>query len=119
MTLKFIQSRIDLAIVQCPISLTNTLEQQRLRVQLGVDSKNVQHDSRSGTIISTTDDVAIADDEDELALVVIIERSKRVDSPTERVLAFGVAWHLTKHKLVLKLRCALASELKSSQDYQA
>lgn len=73
MTLKLIQPRIDLRIIHLLAPLSNTLEQQRLRVQFRIHPNDIKHDPGRGSIVSRTDDVPIADDEDEFPFVVILE----------------------------------------------
>ena len=117
MTLELVQTGIHLAIIQRPAAFTDTLEQERFWIQLGIDSEDVQHNPGGGAVITASDDVAIADDKYELALVIVVECSQGVDGPTERVFALSIARHLTKYEFVLKLRCTLASKLQSSQDW--
>ena len=111
MALELIQSRVHLAVVQLLRAFTNRLEQQRLGVQLRVDTKDIQNDSRGCTIVTTTDDVSVTDNEDELPFVVVLESRERVDRTPKGVFTLSVTRHLAKDKLVLHFRTPLAREL--------
>jgi len=63
MTFKFIKSRVDLAIVQLFTTLSDAPEHQGLRVEGGINTENIESDAWCGTIVSTTDDIAVADEE--------------------------------------------------------
>jgi len=73
MPLKLIQPTIHLSIIQRLRPLTHTLKQQRLRIHFRIHTQNIQHDPRRRTVVPTSNDVPIADDKDELALVVVVE----------------------------------------------
>jgi hypothetical protein len=116
MPLELIKTRIDLAIIQRLRSFTHTLEQQGLHVEVGIHTENIENNPRRRPVVSATDDVTIADDENELALVVVVESSERVDSTSERVFAFGVARNLAEDELVLQFGRPLRTKLEGSQD---
>lgn len=116
MAFKLVQARIDFPVIQRLGTLTNRFEQQRLRVELRVNAENVQNNSGRRTIVTTTDDIAIANDENQLAFVIIIESSKRINRAAQRVLSFCVTRHLTQDELVLKFRVAFTTELQRSND---
>lgn len=116
MTLKLIQPRVHLSVIELLGSLPDGFKQKRLRIQLGVDSEDVEHDPRRRAVVPASNDVAVAEDEHELPLVVVLERGERVERPAERLLAFGVAGDLADDKLVLKLRRAFRRELESGED---
>ena len=63
MTFKFIESGVDLAVIQLFTALSDAPEHQRLRVERRINAKNIESDTWCGAIISTTDDVAVADEE--------------------------------------------------------
>jgi hypothetical protein len=82
-SLELVETRVDLAIIQCLGAFTDRFEQDRFRVEFRVDTKDVQHDSRSGSVITTTDYIAITNDEEQLPFVIIVEGRKRINCPTE------------------------------------
>lgn len=63
MTFKFIKSGVNLAVIQLFTTLTDASEHQRLRVERGVNTEDIENDPRCGAIVSTTDDIAVADEE--------------------------------------------------------
>ena len=63
MTFKFIKSGVDLAVIQLFTALSDAPEHQWLRVERRVNAENIESDTWCGPIISTTDDVAVADEE--------------------------------------------------------
>ena len=73
MSFEFIQTGVNLAIIQRLGTLTNRLEQQRLRVQLRIHSEDVEDDSGRGPIVAGSDDVTITNDEQQFALVIVVE----------------------------------------------
>ena len=91
MSLEFVEAGIDFAVVESLCTLADRLEEQRLWVKLRVDAQDVEDDARSCAIVATTNDVAIADDEDELALVVVLKACKRIDRASEGLLVFRIA----------------------------
>ena len=117
MALEFVEAGIYFAVVEGLCALADRLEEQRLRVELRINAQDVENDTRSRAIVATTDDVAIADDEDELALVVVLEASERVDRAPERFFALRVTRDLAQDELILQLRILLATELQRRQDY--
>lgn len=62
-TFKFVESGVDLAVIQLFTALTNTSEHQGLGVERRINSKNIEGDTWCGTIISSTDDIAVTDEE--------------------------------------------------------
>lgn len=61
-------------------SITDRLEAERLRVDRRIRTKNVEDDLRSRSVVSTSDDHSIANDEEQLPLVVVLESSERVQT---------------------------------------
>ena len=116
MSLEFVEAGINFAVVESLCALADRLEEQRLRVELRINAQDVENDTRSRAIVATTDDVAIADDEDELALVIVVQSRQRVDRTTEGLLAFGITRDLAEHELVQHLGVPLRRQLESSQD---
>lgn len=111
MTLELIESRVDLAVVERLGAFADRLEKKWFRIQLRVDAEDVQHDTGGCAIISATNDIPVADDEDQLTLVVILEGCEGVDRSSERVFTFCVTRDLTQNEFVLQFRLTLASEL--------
>ena len=116
MTFKLVETRVDFSVVELLGSLSDGLEQQRLWVQLRVDSEDVEDDSRGRSIVSTSDDVSVAENEHELPLVVVLESRERVERPSKGFLSLGVAGDLADDELVLELGSSFRGELKSGED---
>ena len=74
MTFKLVEARINLAIIELLGAFADRFEQERLGIKLWIDTKNIQNNARRSTVIPTTDDVAVTNDEQEFALVVVIKR---------------------------------------------
>lgn len=118
MSLKLVQPRVHLRIIQLFTPLSNTLEQQGFGINLGVHPEDIEHDPGCRPIITGPDDIPITDDEDELPLVIVLQHGEGVDRLLQRFLALGVAWYLADDELVEKLGLALRSELERSKDYE-
>jgi hypothetical protein len=73
MALELVQARVNHSIVELPGAFADTLEHEWFRIQARIDAQNIQHNSRSGTIITRPDIISITDDEEEFPLVVILE----------------------------------------------
>jgi len=82
MAFKLIQTGINFTIVELLGAFANRFEQQGFRIKFRVNTQNIQHDTGRSAIIPATNNVTIADDKHKLALVVIVERCKRIDRPT-------------------------------------
>jgi hypothetical protein len=115
---EFIETTVYLAVVECFGALADALEKERLGIDFGIHAEDIEGNSRCCTIVTTSNDVAVTDNEDELAFVVVVEGGKRVDRSAEGILAFRVTGNLAKYELILKLRVALSTELQCSQDYE-
>lgn len=63
-TFMLVQSRIDFGIIDLLTPIADRFEQEWFRVELWVDAENVEHDSRGGTVVACSDDVAVANDEE-------------------------------------------------------
>jgi len=94
-SLELVKSGVDLSIVELPGTFTDRLEQQGLGIEFRVDAENVQNNSRGRTIVAASNDISVANDKDQLALVIIIQCCKSVNRPPERFFPLSVAWHLT------------------------
>lgn len=116
MPLKLVQTRIHLSIIERLRALSDRFEQKWFRVQRRIHTQNIQHDPRRSAVISTSNNITVANNKDKFAFIVIVQSRERVNRAPERVLAFGVTRHLTKHKLVLQLGLAFGAELESRQD---
>lgn len=116
MSLKFIQSRVNLAIVESASTFSDRLEHQRLWVERRVNTKDIEHNTGCGAVVPASSNVPVTDEEDKLTLVVIIERCKGVDGATKRLLSFSIARYLTKNELVLKFWITLGTELEGRKD---
>jgi len=76
-----VETRVDLAHVVLPCTLTRRDEAERLWLKVGISAKNVQNNARRRTVITRTENVAVTDDESELPFIVILELRERIDSP--------------------------------------
>ena len=88
-----------------PSTLTQRYETQRLRIVVGIRTKDVQDDPRSRSVVAGADDVAITDDENQFALVVILELSNGIDGMARRSPSFRVTRNLANDELVVILWC--------------
>ena len=116
MTFELVQPRVNLPVVDLLRAFTNGLEHQGFRVQLRVDTEDVKNNTRSRTVVAASDNVTVADDEEKLPLVVVVQRGQRVDRATQGLLAFRVTRDLAEHELVQHLRIAFGRELQGGQD---
>ena len=94
-------------------------EAERFRIEVGIDSEDVENDSRRRSVVSGSDDHSVAEDDDEFPLVVVLESSQRVDGLLERILSFGVAGNLADEELVVILRRSMRSEVESSEELES
>lgn len=116
MSLKFIQTRVNLAIVESASTFSDRLEHQRLWIERRINTKDIEHNTGCGAVVPASSNVPVTDEEDKLTLVVIIERCKGVDGATKRLLSFSIARYLTENKLVLQFWVALGTELEGGKD---
>jgi len=72
---------VDLAHVVLPHTLTQRDETEHLWLEVGISAKDVQDNAQHRTVITRTENVAIADDKSELPFIVILELRERIDSP--------------------------------------
>ena len=63
MSFKLVQARVDLAIVELLRALSYRAEHQWFRIDLWVDTQNVEYNARCGSVVSASYNVAVADDE--------------------------------------------------------
>jgi len=116
MTLKLVQSRVDLTIVELLRALANRFEHQRFRISCGINAKDIENDGRCRPFITTANDVPITNDENKLPLVVTVQTSKGVNCATKRVLSFCATRNLVQYEFIQQLGEALGIELKRSKD---
>ena len=116
MTFKLVESRVDLSVVKRFGALADGLEEQWLWVKLGVNAEDIKNNTGRCAVITTSNDVSVANDKNQFPLVIIVERRERVDCTPERVLAFGVTWYLAEYEFILHFRLTLASKLQRSQN---
>lgn len=79
----FVESSVDLPHVVLLLTFSEREEAERFRIEVGIDSEDVEDDSRRGSVVSGSDDHSVAEDDDELPLVVVLESSQRVDGLLE------------------------------------
>lgn len=75
-TFKFVQTRVDFAVIDLLRTLGNRLEHERFRVEFGVDTENIEDNSRCRPIVSTANNIPVAYHEDEFAFVVVLQGSE-------------------------------------------
>ena len=76
MALKFIETGVNFTVVDLPRAFTNRLEQKGLRIKLGINTKDIKDDTRSCAIVTSTNDVSVADEEHKLSLIIVVEGGK-------------------------------------------
>jgi hypothetical protein len=108
-TLVFIETGVDLAVVELFTSLAERLARQCRWVHLWINSENVQNDLRGGTVISATNNHTVTNDEDQLSLVVILQSSERVETLAKIVLTLSVSRNHADDELVLGSRATLGT----------
>ncbi len=79
MALKLVETRVDLGIIKLLGSFGYRLEHERLRVDLGIQRRECRARYGCRSIVSATHDHTVTDEEQKLALVVILEAGERVD----------------------------------------
>ena len=88
---RLMQARVDLGHVVLLVAVADREEAERLGVDGRVGAEDVEHDLGRRAVVARTDNHAVADDHEELALVVVLELGERVDARPQRLLALGVA----------------------------
>jgi len=68
-----VETRVDLAHVVLPCTLTQRDEAERLWLEVGISAKDVQDNAWHRMVIIRTKNVAITDDESELPFIVILD----------------------------------------------
>jgi hypothetical protein len=102
MSLEFVEPGVDFAVIQLLATLADAPEHQRLGVERRVNAENVEGDAWSRAIVSAADDIAVANEEQQLAFVVVFERGEGVNCTPKRFLSFRIARYLTYNELVEK-----------------
>jgi hypothetical protein len=97
---KFVETGINLAVVQLLGAFANRFKQKWFRINLWINTENIQHNPRGGTVVPTTNDITVADDEHEFAFVIVVESGQRIDRTPQRVFTLGVAGYLTYDEFV-------------------
>jgi hypothetical protein len=115
-TFELRETTVHLAVVECFGAFACVLEKKRLGVDFGIHAGDVEGKPRRCAIATTTNDITLTDDEDELTLVIVVEGGEGVDCSGKEILAFHVTGNLAQHELMLELRIALSTELQCSQD---
>jgi hypothetical protein len=113
---KLVKTGVNLAVVKLLTAGADGLEGEGRRINLGVNSENIENNLGRGTIVTLTNDNTITNDTDELALVIVLESRQRVQSLSKGVLTLSVDGNLANNKLVLRGRASLGAELKSSKE---
>ncbi|KAI6776066.1 hypothetical protein HG530_000011 [Fusarium avenaceum] len=113
---KLVKAGVNLAVIKLLTAGANRFEGEGRRINLGVNSKNIENDLGRGTIVTLTNDDTITNNANKLALVIVLESCQRVQSVSKRVLALSVDGNLANDKFVLRGRASLGAELKSSKE---
>ena len=113
--LKLIQPRVNLSIIQRLRSLPNRLEQQRPGSSW-VSTPKIFKTIRGVVLPFPLPRILPSQKMNELPLIVVVQCSRRIGSPTKWIFAFSIKRHLTDNELVLHLWLALTSQLTGSQD---
>ncbi|TFK16673.1 hypothetical protein FA15DRAFT_412493 [Coprinopsis marcescibilis] len=108
MPITLIQPTIHLSHIMLLRLLSQTHKAQRLRVQIRIHPKNIQHNPRRRPIIPTPHNHPIANDQQRLALIIILELRQTINRPPQTPIPLRIARHLADHKLVMVVRSPLA-----------
>ena len=82
---------MHLAVVQLLGAFADRFAQKRFRINLCINSKNVQHNQRGGAVVPTTDHFTVADNAHEFAFVIVVEGNHRIDRTQQSAFTLGVA----------------------------
>lgn len=118
MPLELVETGIHLSVIDCTRAFPDRLEKQGLRIEFGINAKNVKDNSGRWLFIAAANDQSVADDKKEFPLVVIVESRKRVNGTPQGIFAFRVARNLTDDKFVQHLGVPLRGKLQRSEDCQ-
>lgn len=66
MAFVLVQAAVNSSVVKLTRAVTQALESERLRVEVGIDAEDVEDDTWRGPIVASANDHTIADDEEEL-----------------------------------------------------
>jgi len=116
-SLKLVETRIHLSIIDRARTFPDGLEKQGLWIEFGIHTKDIKDDSGRWLFVTATDDQTIADNEKKFPLVVIVESGEGVDGTPQGIFAFRIARNLTDDKLVQHLGVPLGSKLQRSKDW--
>ncbi len=106
------------------------------RVTGNIHTENFQDNLRCGLVIPTsnnhsyvatseylyytaTDKLTICNNEEQLPLVIVLERSKRLDSLNKGFRPFGVTRNHHHNKFIMILRIFMSTALKSSDKFES
>ncbi|KAL0769411.1 hypothetical protein CaCOL14_008719 [Colletotrichum acutatum] len=117
-TLDFVQTRVDLAHVVLLLTFTERLEAEGFGVDGIGNTQNVEHDARRRLVVALTDNHTVADNDEELALIVVMHAGDGINGTAKSLLVFGVGGNLAHDKLVEVLRHVLATELERGQELE-
>ncbi|KAI6770917.1 hypothetical protein HG531_009772 [Fusarium graminearum] len=109
--LKLVQTRVNFTVVELLGTVANRLEGKRRRINLGINTENVENNLGCRTIVAFTDDDTITDDTDKFALVVVLKSRQRVQCLSKRIFTLSVDGHLADDKLILGRRTSLGTKL--------
>lgn len=71
MALKLIEARVHLSVVELFRALANRFEKERFGIEFGINAQDIEDYPRRSAIVPAANDVAVTNQNDELALVVI------------------------------------------------
>src|SRR5690242_16535528 len=112
---EFVETRVDLAVVELLTAFTDGPEGKSRRVDLGIDTEDIQNNLGSRAVVTTSNNHSVADDADQFALIVIGKCSQRVEALADVLLSFRVCRDVANNKLVLVGGTLARPKLQGSQ----
>ena len=113
-----IQAREDLAHVVLLGALAERDEAERLGIVVGIRTEDIEHDARCWPIVTGTDNHTVADNDKELALVIVLRLSEGVDRLLERSVTFRITRDLTDDELVVVFRRTRGTEVDRGDELE-
>ena len=111
MSCALIRAGVDLANVVLLGSFTEGHEIERFRIQIRISPQNIEDKARGWTIVTRTNNYSIANKEQQLAFVFILDLSEEVDDLAQGSTTFSVTRHLTDDELVMVFRSACRTKV--------
>ena len=115
-SLELVETGIHLSVIDCTGTFPDGLEKQRLWVEFGIHAKDIEDDPGRWLFVPAADDHAVADDEQKLPLVVVVESGEGVDCATQGIFAFRITRNLADDKFIQHLWVSLGRKLQRGKD---